>query len=357
MTSPIKPHPDSASTESKSVVGWRVVIFIVHWTIRGFIGLLVLVLAAWGVLAIYYSNLPALWIRTVIASMFAVGTILLFVRLKGLRRPLVAFLLLWSSVAIWWMLIPARNDRDWIPEMAVTPTAEILGDIVKVRNIRNYRYRSTSDFDIRYEDRTYDLSELESLDLIISYWGSDAIAHTFLSFGFAGGEQLAVSIESRREKTENYHPLPGLFKQYELIYVIGDERDVIGVRARHRGEQVYLYPSTLNRTQVRKLFLNMLETANSLNETPAFYRTLGRNCTTAMVRHFNAVFDHPVPLHRYLLMNGYSDQMAYERGRIDSDLPFDEMKKRHFISEIVKSIPDESPEFSRLLRRELPLSD
>ncbi len=245
------------------------------------------------------------------------------------------------------------NDRNWKPEVAVLASATFNGNLVTVRNIRNFDYITENEFMLRYYDKTFDLNKLESVDFIVSYWDDlKAIAHTMLSFGFAGEDYLAVSIEVRGEKGEGYSGLKGLFKQYEIIYVVGDERDLVRLRTNYRGEDTYLYPTTLRPEETRALFVDILRQVGKLAEEPAFYRTLGRNCTTSLISHINAIPGQKVAFSRKLLMNGYSDQLAYERGRIRSNLPFNETKRLHFISPIAKKYNDD-PEFSHKIRAEL----
>ena len=75
----------------------------------------------------------------------------------------------------------------------------------------------------------------------MSYWSEGLVGHTFLSFIFDNAPPLSISIETRPEVGEGFDPIASLFKQFELIYVVGDERDLVGVRTNHRRETVYLY--------------------------------------------------------------------------------------------------------------------
>ncbi|MCU0841841.1 MAG: DUF4105 domain-containing protein [Thiobacillaceae bacterium] len=176
----------------------------------------------------------------------------------------------------WWSGIEPSNERDWQPEVARLAHAEIRGDLVTVRNIRNFDYRSETDFTPAWYDRTFDLNKLESVDLVAVYWMGPAIAHTILSFGFAGGDHLAISIETRKEKGEGYSTIKGFFKQYELYYVVADERDVIRVRSNYRKdppEDVYVYRVHGNIDNGRRLFLEYMRRINALKATPEFYNT------------------------------------------------------------------------------------
>ncbi len=317
------------------------------------LGLFLFILCALATLAIYYSNLPGPFLRTIAAGAFALGTLAAFLIFPNRRRTTFLFLGAFGMVVVWWSLIPASNDRDWVPEVAVLARATFNDNLVTVRNIRNFDYITENEFTTRYYDKTFDLNKIESVNFIVSHWDDlQAIAHTMLSFGFTGGDYLTLSIEIRREKEEAYSAIKGFFKQYELVYVIGDERDLIRLRTNYRGEDVYLYPTTLLPEQARVLFVDILQQVNKLAEEPAYYRTIGRNCTTSLIQHIDAMPGQKVAFHRKLLMNGYSDELAYERGRIRSSLPFKETKRLHFISDIAKKYNND-PDFSRKIRAEL----
>ncbi|HTL54519.1 MAG TPA: DUF4105 domain-containing protein, partial [Candidatus Limnocylindrales bacterium] len=198
-------------------------------------------LAIWCMMAIYYSNLPAGWLRGLGAIGFGIGTVVLFVRMRPWWLARLVFFGGAACVIIWFLLTPPSNNRDWQPDVAILPYTEIDNDQVTIHNIRNCEYRSETDYTVRHYDKTFDLSKLQSVDLYVVYWGSPMIAHTMLSFGFAGGDYVCFSIETRKEKGEAYSAIKGFFRQFELTYVIGDERDLVRLRTNFRGEQVYLY--------------------------------------------------------------------------------------------------------------------
>ena len=206
------------------------------------LGLVVAGATLWGALAIYYSDLPGEPLRLGLAAAFALGTLGAFLLLRNRRRTLVGFAVAFAALLPWWISIAPSNQRDWQTEVAVLPYATRDGDLVTLHNIRNFDYRTEQDFVPQYDDRTFDLRELDAVDLIAVYWAGDAIAHIMVSFGFAG-DHVAISIETRKEKGEAYSSIKGFFKQYELIYVVGDERDLIRVRTNYRRpeELVYLY--------------------------------------------------------------------------------------------------------------------
>jgi hypothetical protein len=313
---------------------------------------LLVLMGVWAALVIYYARLPLSILSPLGALLFAAASVVAFAKLG--RRALPWFLGAWLLILVAFLLKSPSNDRDWPAGVAALAQAEFDGDKVTIRSIRNFDYRSARDFDVRHTERTFDLRKLKTADLAVCYWGElEAVAHTLLSFGFEGGEQLAISIEIRREKGEIYDPVAGLFKRFEIIYVVGDERDLLRLRTNHRGERVYLFPLATRPDENRKLLRSMLERVNQLVEKPAFYHTLGQNCTTAIVDHINAIWPGRVPFTRKILMNGYLPEQAYERGTIPHDLPFEEMKRRHFVSEIAKRYESDL-DFSRRIRSHLP---
>jgi hypothetical protein len=302
------------------------------------LSVLVLLLGIWAVLAIRFSNLPGDGTRIAAAALFGGGFALAFLFLPRRRRTLVVFLVAFAGVAIWWKLIPASHDRDWIPSVAVLPHADMDGTRVTIHNVRNFQYRSATDFDIAYYDRTYDLDALETVDFVKSHWDKlEEVAHTMLSFGFKGGDRLAVSVETRLEKGEPQTAIRGLFKQYELIYVLADENDLIRLRTDFRGEDVYLYRTTSTPAEVRVLFLDIIEKVNDIYRRPQFYDTFTGNCTTSLVTHVAKIRppERRQPWWR-MLLNGHTDRMAYEGGWIPHEGTFEETRALHHINAYAK---------------------
>jgi hypothetical protein len=230
------------------------------------LGVVIVLAGLWGVGAVYWSNLPWAPLRPVAAALFGLIALMALLRRPKRIRPAWLFFGALVMVLVWWWLIPPSNHRNWSEESAIPASATIDGNKVTILNVRNFDYDSPTDYTPGYYDRTYDLTKLRTVDFIVSYFGPEPIAHTLLSFGFEGGEYLAISVEVRKEKGEGYSPLKGLFKQYELFYVVGDERDVIRLRTNFRGEQVYVYPTTFTQEEVRALFLSMIRRVNKLAE-------------------------------------------------------------------------------------------
>jgi Domain of unknown function (DUF4105) len=307
---------------------------------------------AWGALAIYYCAPGPRTLRGTLALGLVAATAALALLVRPRRRGVLAAAGLLAAVAAWWLAIPPALHRDWQPDVAALPWAEIEGDAVTVHNVRNNDYRSEQDYSVRYEDRRLALSDLRSLDLFLSYWGSPAIAHTIASFGFADGQQLAISIETRKEKGEEYSAVKGFFKQYELIFVVADERDVIRLRTNHRGEDVYLYRLRARPAVARRLLLSYLGEINRLRERPEWYNALTHNCTTAIrgLAPPGTVARWP---HWKVFLNGHLDELMYDRGVVDRSLPFTELRARSRVSHRAQAA-DQALDFSRRIREGLP---
>ena len=317
----------------------------------GLCALAVMGMTAWAALAIRYSDLPS---AQVLAALFVVGTLLAFAVLPRRGRTLVGFLVAFAVVLVWWRHIPASNDRDWQPEVARLAYADVDGDRVTIHNIRNFDYRSETDFTPGWYDATFDVYQLQSVDLIAAYWMGDAIAHIFVSFGFADGRHVAFSVETRKERGESYSTIAGFFKQYELYYVVADERDVIRVRTNYRQprEDVYVYRAAVPPENARRLFLDYIRALNDLKDHPAFYNTLTTNCTTTILVH-TRVNPGAHPFNWKVLLSGYAPQYAYELGRLDTSLPFDELRRRSRVDDRAQAA-DQDPEFSQRIREGLP---
>ena len=321
------------------------------WLIAGIWFLCRVLLIAWATLAIYYSNLPWAWLRLGLAVAFAAFAIWAL-WLSRQRRMSVAFIALYLGVVAWWIAIPPSHDREWRPEVAVMPRAVIDGDRVRITGVRNFDYRTRNDFTVRYEEREVLLSHLTGVDFYVSYWSEGLVGHTFLSFIFDNAPPLSISIETRPEVGEGFNPIASLFKQFELIYVVGDERDIVGVRTNHRLETVYLYRLNASPDKVRELLLVYLERINELADRPEFYHLLSNSCTINIIRYLNAAgrkgrFDI-----RHLF-NGLIDSYLYHSGRVDTTLPFDELRRRSLINEAAQAAGD-VPDFSQRIRASVP---
>ena len=318
---------------------------------RVLLGLLLIGLTGWGSTAIYYSNLPA-GVRPIAALLLAVLVATLLVVVRPHRRAVLSVLTVFVLLIAWWLSIPASNDRNWKPDVALLPWAVIEGNQVTLHDIRNCEYRSESDFTVRHYDKTLQLDQLRTADLSLVYWGSPSIAHTMMSFGFADGSYVCFSIETRNEMGEGFSTVKGFFKQYELTYVVADERDVLRLRTNFRHEDVYLYRMSASEDRVRYIFLDYLREVNQLKAAPEWYNAMTSNCTTN-IRSHTAPGSSVDKLDWRILINGYVDELAYERKALDQSLPFPELKRRSHVNEAALAAGD-SADFSKLIRQGLP---
>ena len=319
------------------------------------VGLVVAGMTAWGAGAIYYWPLGSPGVRAVLAGAFAVGTALAFLLLPRRRRTLAGFLIAFALLVALWLQIPASNDRDWQPEVAVAPWAELKGDLVTIHGVRNLDYQTETDFVPRWETRTYDLRKLDSADLIAVYWAGKTIAHIMVSFGFDGKDYIAVSIETRKERGESYSTIAGFFKQYELVYVVADERDVIRVRTTYRRpqEDVYIYRVRPRRENIRRVFLDYVKAMNEMRERPRFYNTLTTNCTTGILLHTRVNPESP-PWSWKVLLSGYVPEYLYELGRLDTTRSFADLEQLSRVNARAHAA-DHDPAFSQRIREGLPV--
>lgn len=318
-----------------------------------------------------------IWIVLGLATLWALAALRFDVRISWLQLPLVAAYGLgvlavwiwvrrpWKAVATaaafvlvltWWFSLQPANSRNWQPDVAVLPYADITGNAVTIHNIRNCDYQTETNYEVRYYDRTFDFARLHAVDLYLVTWGSPDIAHTMVSFEFtnqlASSDHVCFSIETRKEMGEGYSALKGMFRQFELVYIIADERDVVRLRTNYRhGEEARLYRLQVAREQGRTLFLDYLRRANALHDHAQWYNALTDNCTLG-IRAQRAAADR-MPWDWRMLLNGHLDELLYERGLLDTNLPFAELKKLSNINAKAQAAGQAS-DFSRQIRQGLP---
>ncbi|WP_372865797.1 DUF4105 domain-containing protein [Pseudomonas sp.] len=322
------------------------------------LGLLIATAGGWGVLAITFTGPPDAMLRNSLAGAVAIASLAALIALGFRRwrwRALAAYLVLFAGLLVWWSRIEPSNERDWQADVAVLPHATIEGDLVTVHNIRNFDYRSETDYTPAWYDKQFDLRKLQGVDLVAVYWMGPAIAHVFLSFDFGDGDHLAVSIETRKEKDESYSTLKGFFRQYELYYVVADERDVIRLRTNYRRdppEDAYLYRAQGDIEDGRRLFLEYIQRINSLHASPKFYNTLTTNCTTTIWMN-TRVNQHHLPFDWKILVSGYLPEFLYQQGRLDSHgLHFAELQRRAHINARAQAA-DGAADFSMRIREQI----
>lgn len=321
---------------------------------RGLVWLVVLLSTSWATAALYFDWPVASW-RLPAALMYVLLVLLVLaisrLHWRGLLTAMVAFV----SVLAWWLSLRPSNDRAWQPDVAQTAWAEIDGNQVTIHNFRNCDYRTETDYRSHWETKTVDVSQLRGVDIFITYWGSPWIAHPIVSFDFGDEGYVAMSIETRKEVGEDYSAIRGFFRYYELVYTIGDERDMVRLRTNYRkGEEVYLYHTRATPEQARSIFLDYLARANRMRDHPEWYNALTNNCTTNIAPHVaQSRGGRAVRWDWRILLNGKGDEMMYERGDLAGNLPFAELKQSAHINAAARKA-DNSLDFSRLIREGRP---
>ena len=321
---------------------FRFVAFAIGWAVA-------IVAVAWAFGALYF-DFPR--IGALAAILFVVILLAAIIFVRGQLLKLAIVLGASAVVAGWWLTLKPSNDRAWQPDVSQTGWAEINGDEVTIHNVRNCDYRTDTDFTPHWETRTVRLSQITGMDVAINYWGSPWISHPIVSFQFSDGLPLCFSIETRKTVGQKYSALDGLYRQYTLIYVVADERDVIRLRTNYRREDVYLYRTLASPAQARERFLEYIKAMNMLHEHPRWYNEVTANCTTS-IRTQRSVNER-APWDWRMLINGKADELLYERHAIATGgLPFSELKQRSLIDARARAA-DDDPNFSHLIREGLP---
>lgn len=275
----------------------------------------------------------------------------------GAPRLPLSFAMVFVGLLGWWSGMQPSHQRDWIPELARLPQIAREGDRVTITNVRNFHWRSESDYDQRWETRSFDLSAIEGADLFLSYWSGENIAHLLLSFTVRDAAPVTFSIEVRREKGEDWSALAGFFRSYEMAYVAADERDIIGLRTHARKEDVRMFRLRATPQQARDLFLAYAEDINRLAREPRWYNTLTTNCTTVVYHLVGQVapgWRFSLPLDPRVLLSGRLPGYLRDVGAVRQDMPLDELIRLGRISEKARAIPIDDPEFSRVIREGVP---
>ena len=341
---------NSTMTETKPVQrGW--VRCGLRILVRLALGLVLLLLTVWAVAALYFDvRVP--WLRVPLAAAYVLAVLAVWIFVK--RRWVAAGMTVggFALVLAWWFTLQSSNDRDWQPDLAVLAYADLNGNKVTIHNIRNCDYRTETDYDVRHYDKTFDLEKIRTVDLYMVYWGPPYMAHTMMSFGFEGGDYLCFSIETRKTKGQGYSAIKGLFRQFELTVIVADERDLVRLRTNYRhGEEAYLYRLRGSPEQARKFLLTYVQHMNSLRQRPQWYNAITDNCTTG-IRTQRASADR-APWNWRMLVNGYGNQLLYERGMITTNLPLAELTQRVHINDRARAA-DRAGDFSRQIRVGIP---
>lgn len=305
----------------------------------------------WGTTALYYQLQVEGGLRWVVMVLWpcSVGFLLWgwwrYASLWQLCTAVALFVL----VLLWWLNIKPSHDREWAADVAQLTTADITGTQVVLHNVRNFNWITKEEAQISWETRHYDIDEIQSVEMFLSYWMGPAIAHTLVSFGFSNGEQVVWSVEIRREAQESFSAIGGFFKQFELSVVAADENDIIRLRTNHRGEDVYRYPIQMPLANARSLFLAYANKANQVAQHPRFYHTLTANCTT-IVYELIARIIPDIPKDYRLLLSGYLPEYVYELGALDRSKPLSQLRANAAITKKAKHIPDDAA-YSQFIRQ------
>jgi Domain of unknown function (DUF4105) len=310
--------------------------------------------AVWGVCALWYRacGKPALkMLSAALWAAFGAGVLAALWQgraILGLTAYTIGFL----GLLVWWYRLRPSNDRVWADDVARMTTGTVSGSVVTLHNVRNFAWRTNSDYTQRWETRSYELDRLESVDMIMSHWTGRMIAHMLISFGFEGGEYVAFSVEIRREKHQSFSEIGGFFKEFELSVIAADERDVVRVRTNVRGEDDFLYRLIMPTATMRSLFLGYVDEANRLAQAPRFYNTITVNCTTLVYQMMKRIAGG-LPWSYRVLLSGYMPEYVYSIGRLDSRYSLAQLREGGRISERAKRA-DLSATFSEDIRSGVP---
>jgi hypothetical protein len=306
--------------------------------------------SAWAAMALFF-DLPTAKLRLPAATVYLLGTLALFLLLRRPGRCLGACLVTFACVSIWWFQLKPSNDGPWQADVSRTAWAEVHGSQVVIHNFRSCDYRAELDYTCAWPTVSVDLNQIQGVDLFVDYWGSSWIAHTILSFDLEDGRHIAFSIETRKRPGQTYSSVRGFFRQYTLISVVSDERDVVRLRTNYRhGENLYLFHTKSTPAFSRSLFLNYIGFTNGLHDKPEWYNAVTHNCTTE-IYSFSTMKGQPWSWR--ILFNGKLPQLEYWRGELAGNLPWPELMRRAYINPAAHAAND-SPNFSALIRANRP---
>lgn len=327
---------------------------MLHCGLRLLLTVLILPAAVWGLLALYFqppfSPVQSTFVQAVWTGLSLYALYLIW---RGhWKTGLVLYLVLHAELLLWWHDIAPSHEREWADDVAQMTTGEITGNRVILHNVRNFNWRSETDYDVRWESREYDLQRLRSVDMISSHWGMDSIAHVLVSFGFDGDQFVTFSVEIRKEKDEEFSELGGLFKQFELSILATDERDAVAVRPNVRGEDTYLYRIALPAQVRRALFVAYVEQANALAAEPRFYNTVTVNCTTLVYTMLQQIVNG-LPLDPRLLLTGYLPSYIKEQDGLIEGFELTELRELGHINQRSRAAAGRS-DYSWQIRKDVP---
>lgn len=304
----------------------------------------------WGALALWYQIPGSALLRGIASAAWIILTVVLcgWAMTRRSWLPIAAYVVAAALLMVWWSRLAPSNERTWADDVAQLVTGEVHGNVVTLHNVRDFTWRSETDYDVRWTTRHYDLERLASADAVLSYWGSPAIAHAMISFGFDDGSRVVFSVEIRKEHDEEYTPIGGFFRKFETTLIAAEERDIIRVRTNARGEDDYLYPLRMDPSAMRKLFLSYVDAGNALAAEPEFYNTLTSNCTTIVYRMARQI-EPGLPWDARLLLTGYLPGYLHKVGVLDPAYSVEQWRQRGRITDRARATaPDD--DFSTAIR-------
>lgn len=273
---------------------------------------------------------------------------------KVIKKVFFILLCIFLILFIWQVTKKPPKNADWQEHLAILSTAEFNGDLVTVKNVRNFRYYPTEkDMHSDYYDKIYNLAQVKKVWYVAEPFNEDeAAAHTFVSFEFNNGDFLAITIEARKTKNQSYSTWKGMLRTYPLIYIAADERDVVLLRANLRKDKVYVYPVKFEKEENSRLFLiDMLKKMNELAVSPEWYNTLFANCTSSIAKHVNNLSPGRISKFSWQLwLTASADELALKRGLLDTDLSIEEARKKYSINEASIRVGD-VPNYSKEIRK------
>lgn len=325
--------------------------------------LFVLLSSFWLCLAVWIQQ-PGNWLLSriiiLVWAIFALSILGIYItqNIFSRRKDILIYIIVFIASLFWYFNIPAKQDRDWSPDVAKILSYEKHGNMVTLHNIRNFKWYSEDQFDQHWDTRTYNLDHISGINIITSYWMGPQIAHTLVSFNFTDQKPLVFSIEIRKEKNETFSAIGGFFRQFELSLIASDEQDIVYTRSNIRGEQVYFFPVNMPKAETKALFLEYLKKSDELRQQPKWYNTLTSNCTTLVFDMIQAIDPKKLPKDYRLIASGYLPNYLYDLGALDRHWTMAEWyNKAHINPRTEKFAPIEhsdSVDFSQTIRLGLP---
>ncbi|MGB8030475.1 MAG: DUF4105 domain-containing protein [Terracidiphilus sp.] len=331
--------------------------------------LTIFVLSAWSVLALFFDFHPS-GMRLLAVTIYLSVLIALLIFFKLPLQRLLASLLCFGVALLWWLNLAPSNNGQWQADVSRTAYAEIDGSRITFYNVRSCDYRAQFEYTCQWLTRQIDLDHVWGVDLFMDYWGSPWIAHTIVSFDLRPDpsepdanrlDHIAFSIEARKHVGQKYSSIRSFFRQFTLISVVSDERDVVRLRTDYRhNEDLYLYHTTAPPAFARSLLLDYVAFTNQLHNRPQWYNAITHNCTTQILT-FKVMKGRPFDWR--ILLNGKADEMLYEQGELATELPgqspsaprmsFIELKRRAYIN-LAAQAAKHDPAFSERIRENRP---